>query len=949
MKRDSDTGEVQHGVFARAVLTLNGIDPSTARSSSEVVLPTILMAFVVANACVATFFFALASKVFFNDLVRDQQVIAGLVIGLIVGMVDWLIISWHPSLPGWYISGSRVLPVRLLAAKSIALAAAMGALVWLATMSIDPPLHWYQQVPLAASTALIVGVAAAVVLQWRFGGTTLPDGIYPRMPAGVEKIPSFLIRLLLTVTLAFVVGFGISVVSNADAVEQGRLLVAQDAAVQRKQRAENERYDTAKEEYPTLVEAVRSQNSARAAEIKRLTDLRDDQEETAAEKLVALNEAIERREREREIPGLAGLEAAKRAQESAQDAKDAADAKLAETEDLLAAATLKEILDEPPVPERATFDVTDLDPVDVDLDAVQGIAGTWSSLHKAAEDQGWPWWALWGPEIVVLIIDMIPVLLKLTSGYQPAEQRGWRRSCQELEAEILDELESQADRRAAIELASTQSAAEQGVAEAQRAARVDAAEVEGRGMHDVAEVRRAAQVSVAEIESEGLVEVARLQAAMRLKAAQTDAPRATDSATSSFAEEGTSCASQIIREILDNPTADGAIHSENPSSFEDDLAWMETPTRTPRDEWFGDPQLPEDQVVTAGGQRYFLGPQLSSSSQGESMNDVHVAVQIPGQGAKLSLVDTTDVTSRCVVVKTRGPEVDSRTWEMILNTYQSPIAHVTNPLARCTISDDDRLVNANYYPRTDLDHYLGMLQAAGIKVRYSQAASWGLNLCSNLRELHRVKRSHNDVKPGNILVTGLMTLRGSSLDGDPIGDLILGDIDLASEVGERSPNTPEWAAPETLDHDSPHWGRSSLEADVFSAGAVLLYILTGLHVNQMIALQGQPNHPPIDYRAEPLHGWMEHYSTVFSSCMRSLTEGIPRGLADTLVRMLAPNPSDRPLVDEAEQLLGEARFSGGAGTFSIHIGRAIEPPVGLGPELIQTFETLGYNLNGVRS
>lgn len=331
------------------------------------------------------------------------------------------------------------------------------------------------------------------------------------------------------------------------------------------------------------------------------------------------------------------------------------------------------------------------------------------------------------------------------------------------------------------------------------------------------------------------------------------------------------------------------------------------------------------------------------------MNDVHVAVQIPGPGSKLDLADSADITNRCVVVKTCGQGVDSHLWQQILNQYEAPLAYVNNPLARWKISDDGRLVNETYYPRTDLRRYLGLLQTGDFDIGFRFVAEWGEQLCAQVRELHAVNRVHNDIKPENILVNGLMKLGQTSLDGDVVGDLVLGDLDVISPPGPLGPFTPTWAAPEILDPNSPHHNKSSFSADVFSLGAVLLYILTGCQINREV--YSDPETPDAIRRAYahggPLHGLVDAHKAAGPRILNDVLADFPDRLQRAVAKMLAPDPAARSDIRTSERLFGEAKHNVGDATFQVRIPDRTDLPVGLGPALIAVFNKLEYNLDGV--
>ena len=973
MTEDSGTGRTQHGRFSRLVLTLNGIDSSTVRSTSEVILPAILLAFVAANAIVAALFFGLASKVFFNDLEGYEQIIAGLVIGLIVGMVDWLIISWHPSLPGWYVSGSRVVPVRLLAAKSVSVAAVMGLLVWLATMSIEPQWEWFQRATLAGLAAFVSGLGTAVLLQWRFGGEVLSDGIYPSMPSGVEKIPSFLIRLLLTLTLAAVVGFGISVVANAAAVEQGRLLVAQDAAVQRLQEDEDAKYHDEMDRYDQEVARVKKANEERVAEIERLTGQVGSQREEVADAEATYKEALAetRCQKSASCSGFAGgrgLDRAISAEEKALEARGAAIAALGTLNDQLIAAQKRSLEEQPEVPVRTIVTKEDVGPEDVDVEAVQGIAATADSLHRAAEEQDWPWWALWGPEIFVLVLDMIPVLLKLISGYQPAEQLTWRRTCRELETESLKELEGQGAGRAAITLAAIQSAGNQDVAKAKWAALLDAAAVEGRAFMDVAEVQRAAQVSVAKIDSQSLVEEARIRATARLNAAQaatTEPTGVREGAVDAEASSDTATQSVKVQDGRQQGTASrggvgGGGHGSRSerSSFNQNGATPDLPTnRSTRGATASgtghDPVWAEDghvdgEIFDVGAQSFLLGPTLSRQAS-ERRQVVRLAVQLAGSPGR-EMIKPEQVRDKCVVVKLRGAEMSAESWARVVAPHRRDVFGDFSIRSRIVDgAQEEIIVDKRYVPRMDLERYVGFLKRKGMHIPYRQVATWAQDVVRYIEQLHDSEAAHCDLKPANILVKGDMEIGRNELrgSGKDLGFLRVTDFDTLAAFGQRTTGTPGWAAPEFIDPDDPAHQKASAAADLFGVGGILFFLLTGERPNTLVYKVGGGD---IGYfvATKWIPGWQRLYATHSPTVLRGTLSrrGIPAPLENLVLRCLAPRPQDRPTAAEVREDLSEM-MPGLRGKFLASSAEDQPDLLGYGPEVVKTLQRAGYMIEGV--
>jgi len=175
-----------------------------------------------------------------------------------------------------------------------------------------------------------------------------------------------------------------------------------------------------------------------------------------------------------------------------------------------------------------------------------------------------------------------------------------------------------------------------------------------------------------------------------------------------------------------------------------------------------------------------------------------------------------------------------------------------------------------YFPSRSLQEVLaehGTLPAAVV-------ARIGAEVASALAAAHRVGVIHRDVKPGNVLLAG----DGTSKITDFGIAHVVGDITLTSRGVITG--TPAYLAPEVARGE-----RSSEASDVFSLGATVYR-----------ALEGHPPFPPQENQLALLH---RVGSGVITPPERA------GELTPLLLRMLAPDPSARPSMDEVASLLRE--------------------------------------------
>ena len=174
-----------------------------------------------------------------------------------------------------------------------------------------------------------------------------------------------------------------------------------------------------------------------------------------------------------------------------------------------------------------------------------------------------------------------------------------------------------------------------------------------------------------------------------------------------------------------------------------------------------------------------------------------------------------------------------------------------------------------------------------------------------LEYLHRFKRPHGSLKPSNILV-------------DTHGRCALADFGLLSELevarttpdgsGDGGPaptSDDEWtyarayAAPEARETLEP-----TLESDLYALGCVLFEAITGCR--------------PIDLDTEPQDG--DSRLDLRPSALSEMEPRCPAAWVDLILRLLDPDPDQRPDFDEIRAVLSSSR------------GRSVDIPPSFVPE-----------------
>ncbi len=132
----------------------------------------------------------------------------------------------------------------------------------------------------------------------------------------------------------------------------------------------------------------------------------------------------------------------------------------------------------------------------------------------------------------------------------------------------------------------------------------------------------------------------------------------------------------------------------------------------------------------------------------------------------------------------------------------------------------------------------------GRRATQNDAIRIALGILSALEKIHSFGVVHGDIKPDNIILP------------KPLHPVLI-DLGIARAIGERSmAGTPGWSAPEFMR------GEVSPEADIYSVGVLLLFLISGIDPESSI---------------EP----------------RDIPDGISGNLRYVLERALSPNPWER--------------------------------------------------------
>lgn len=257
--------------------------------------------------------------------------------------------------------------------------------------------------------------------------------------------------------------------------------------------------------------------------------------------------------------------------------------------------------------------------------------------------------------------------------------------------------------------------------------------------------------------------------------------------------------------------------------------------------------LPRDVVHLLEGD-YLLVSRLTPENRSNS--DVFVAVEVPkpGQrvpnardGSPVRAVKLTRVSTRASREEPGGGEEMSEAESLLLDYF--PDDEALLEIGRVTLGHDGRIAyTMPYLPCGDLERYVYGPGPGRPRLTNGDAIEAGLTITRGLRQLWELGLSHNDVRLRNVLVTG--PLQGSrdrlaGLAPGRAGKVVLADYNYAGFLNELYRDPPGLVV-SALDGD-PHVIRWMLEhgdhsgmpsplgigTDCYSVYAVMYSLLSG--------------------------------------------------------------------------------------------------------------------------
>jgi len=270
---------------------------------------------------------------------------------------------------------------------------------------------------------------------------------------------------------------------------------------------------------------------------------------------------------------------------------------------------------------------------------------------------------------------------------------------------------------------------------------------------------------------------------------------------------------------------------------------------------------------------------------GDIVLDHYEVIEPLPSGAQADVSLATDQASgNTVVIKQLARTPGSTNYNQELARFQRaahlhiPHPAIVNPLAYKQQGDEHYMI-LPYEEGRDLG---SSIQANGGRLPHAEALRLVGLLLDALAALHAHGVIHRDIKPANIIVR-------------PDGQIRLIDLGICRISHETTITdgcgllgSPQYMAPEQFDNPTGVDQR----ADLYAAGAVLFFMLTG----------GPP------FQESDIHTLRQRVLQSTAPSLRSVDPSIPAHLDTSCHRLLARNPADRPATaQEAKQL-----FSGGA-------------------------------------
>ncbi|MEM1062217.1 MAG: serine/threonine-protein kinase, partial [Planctomycetota bacterium] len=259
-----------------------------------------------------------------------------------------------------------------------------------------------------------------------------------------------------------------------------------------------------------------------------------------------------------------------------------------------------------------------------------------------------------------------------------------------------------------------------------------------------------------------------------------------------------------------------------------------------------------------------------------------------GMGAVFRAIDAR--LQRPVALKVLSPS---------LSRDESAVARFLNEARSAAQLDDDHVARVFHYGDDDGLHYIAFEYIEGLdirqrirrdgRLRIGEALGIATQLAMALRATSAVDVVHRDIKPSNVIVTSSGRVK--------LVDLGLARKPPSESVGELTvPGTTLG----TFDYISPEQAKDPRDVDVrsdlYSLGCTLYHMLTG-----------EPPYP----EGTLLQKLLDHQDKAVPD-PRRITPAVPAAVAALCMRLMSPDPAERPQTAEEAltELAAAARRSG---------------------------------------
>ena len=169
------------------------------------------------------------------------------------------------------------------------------------------------------------------------------------------------------------------------------------------------------------------------------------------------------------------------------------------------------------------------------------------------------------------------------------------------------------------------------------------------------------------------------------------------------------------------------------------------------------------------------------------------------------------------------------------------------------------------------------------------------HVATGLRQLHKVRIVHQDLKPSNVLILDPCAERRSSK---------LGDLGRATDIEVAAPHDDlpiagdrNYAPPEQLYNATPmEFGPRRLACDLYHLGSLATFMFTSLSMNALLASELHPSHLWTSWTG-PYEDVLPYVRDAFGRSLSAFHDACPQPVADpltNLVRYLCePDPNLR--------------------------------------------------------